>query len=117
MGKNGKAVHLPTLGQSTDPANTTENGEMLRKFALSLIPFTPVPFTGENAWMSYVRLGGYLSLSYATWGRMRKLSYAFMGAAAVSAATSFAANAWNGKTPSPILQTPTEAQPQTQEQQ
>ena len=60
-----------------------------RQFGLSMIPLTPVPFTGEaHSMFSYIRLGVYATAAYLTFSKHRKLSYALMGAGAVCVATS-----------------------------
>jgi len=87
-------------GNAADPAGVPTPAEPnapagLRQLGLSLIPFTPVSFTGPQAPYAYLRLGIYGMLSYLAWSKARRLSYLCMGAAAVSFATSTSAGVWN----------------------
>lgn len=64
------------------------------KLAVGLLPFSPVQFSGPDALIAWGRLIGYSVLAYYTFNRMRPLSYAAMGAAGVSLATSLSATLW-----------------------
>lgn len=64
------------------------------KLAVGLLPFSPVQFTGPDALIAWGRLVGYSALAYWTYNKMRPASYAFMGAAGLSLATSLMANLW-----------------------
>lgn len=65
------------------------------RIALGFLPFTPVQFTGPDAWIAYVRLGIYGFAAYGLWNKTRKISYVLLGAAAISATTSAMAQVWN----------------------
>jgi hypothetical protein len=69
----------------------------LEKFMLGMVPFTPVQFKGPDAYLAWVRLAGYGLLAYATYNKMRPLSYIALGAAGVSLATSLTAKMWAKK--------------------
>jgi len=69
----------------------------LEKLMLGLIPFTPVQFSGSDSLIAWGRLAGYGLLAYATYNKMRPLSYAAIGAMGVSLATSLSAKAWGKK--------------------
>lgn len=69
----------------------------LEHFMLGLVPFTPVQFKGPDAMIAWVRLAGYGLLAYATYNKMRPLSYIALGAAGVSLATSLTAKMWAKK--------------------
>lgn len=77
-----------------NPAPILMSPMTVRQLGLSMIPFTPVPFTGDKALFAYIRIGVYGLLSYWMWGKMRQVSYAMMGATAVSFATSLSAGVW-----------------------
>lgn len=67
------------------------------KAALAVLPFAPAPISGKDAWIGWTRIAGYTAISYWAWSKkQRTLAYAFMGATALSAATSLSAKAWNG---------------------
>lgn len=93
---------------NTVPFSNTENGEAVNpvlkpknqytRLAVSLIPFTPVPWADPLAW---VRLGVYGSIAVMTYNRIKPISYIAMGAGAVAVATSLAGGYWkkeNGDT-------------------
>ena len=108
-----EAVTLPFKGKSapngqrSEPQNTQVNapvpavsGNPIAKMALGLLPFTPLPLTGADAWMGYTRIGLYAVGAYMAWGKSRKLAYLMMGAGGISVATSLAHGSWqrmNGK--------------------
>jgi len=104
---NGKSLSIYPKAMGQDEAQESAAPEQpvqapaparanpMRSFGLSMIPFTPVPLTGEKAVYGYLRLGVYATASYLTWGKSRRLSYLFAGAAGVSLATSLAGGAWN----------------------
>jgi hypothetical protein len=64
------------------------------KLAIGLMPFSPVKFSGPDALIAWGRLIGYSMLAYYTFNKMRPISYAFMGAAGVSLATSLSSTLW-----------------------
>ncbi len=66
-----------------------------KRFGVSMIPFTPVSFSGASLPWAILRLGVYGALTYMTWAKYRKLSYVFAGATVVSAATSALSDVWN----------------------
>jgi hypothetical protein len=72
-------------------ADTVKKPGYGNKLAVGLIPFSPVEFTGPDAIIAWGRLIGFSLLAYYTFNKMRPLSYAAMGAAGVSLATSLTA--------------------------
>jgi hypothetical protein len=64
------------------------------KLAVGLLPFSPVKFSGPDALIAWGRLVSYSLLAYYTYNKMRPVSYAAMGAAGVSLATSLSATLW-----------------------
>jgi len=64
---------------------------------LGIVPFTPVQFSGSDALLAWGRLIGFSAIAYLTFNKMRPLSYAAMGAAGVSLATSLTAKLWGKK--------------------
>ena len=75
-------------------------GNPFAKMALGLLPFTPLPLSGPDAWMGYTRMSVYALAAYLAWSKSRRLSYLLMGAGGLSAATSLAHGSWqrvNGK--------------------
>jgi hypothetical protein len=72
--------------------------ENLNKILLGIVPFTPVQFAGKDAPLAWGRLIGYSLLAYYTYNKMKPLSYACMGAAGVSLATSLTAKMWTKRT-------------------
>lgn len=60
----------------------------IREISRSLNPLVHVSFTGNKKLYAYGRIALYASLAYVSYRKARKLSYAFMGAAAMSTATS-----------------------------
>lgn len=66
-----------------------------RKVLLSIVPLTPAPITGPDAWIGWSRLVVYGSLSFMSRKRSKALSYGFAGATAVSLMTSMGAEAIN----------------------
>ena len=66
----------------------------MAKFGLALVPFTPVPFTGNGALFAWGRLVLYGGVSALLFKRNRPLSVGFGIAAATCLATSLAAKTW-----------------------
>jgi hypothetical protein len=64
------------------------------KMGLKLLPFTPVPFTGTEAFYAWGRLLAYTTLGVMTWEKHRKLSYVALAAAGLSLTTSLASGAY-----------------------
>lgn len=65
-----------------------------RKLLLSIVPLTPAPITGPDAWIGWSRLVVYGGLSAAAWKRSRSLSVGLMVATGVSLMTSMAGEAY-----------------------
>lgn len=84
MAESLSKLNIPVIKEGT-----------LNRIALGLVPFTPVPFTGKDSLLAIGRVAAYGLLSYWTFNKMRPVSYAFMGAAGVSLATSLTAGLWN----------------------
>ena len=79
-------VAIPTnINTTTAPVDKMAG---IKNFAVSMLPFVPVSFTGPNAIAAYTRLALYGSISYLTFKKNRNLSYIAMGAAGLSALTS-----------------------------
>jgi len=96
MGSNGKVQTMqPPVDMSGLPVNPEAFN--IQKFMLGLLPFTPVPFAGPDMLLAVGRVAGYSLLAYWTYNKMRPASYAFMGAAGVSLATSITAGMWGKK--------------------
>jgi hypothetical protein len=95
MGNNGKTMLRPVakMGDDTPAAQPQKSGT--ERIILGLLPFTPVPLTGPDFLLAWGRLAGYSLLAYWTFNKTRPISYAFMGAAGVSLATSLTAGMWN----------------------
>jgi len=85
---------LATPKTNNNIPNTLVSPMTVKQLGLSLIPFTPVPFTGDKCLLAYIRVGIYGLLAYWTWNGARPVSYAMLGATAVSVATSLSAGAW-----------------------
>ena len=66
-----------------------------RKILLSIVPLTPAPITGPDAWIGWGRIAVYGGLAMASFKKSRPLSYGFWGATAVSLMTSMSAEALN----------------------
>jgi hypothetical protein len=66
-----------------------------RKVLLSIVPLTPAPITGPDAWIGWSRLVIYGGLAAASWKRSRPLSIGFMAATGVSLMTSMAGEAYS----------------------
>jgi hypothetical protein len=69
-------------------------GKKVGRIALGFVPFTPVSFVGEDAWIAYARVALYGFLAFKTFNGTRPISYGLMAAAGVSALTSMTAGAW-----------------------
>ena len=91
MGTNGKVVTVQNGTLPNIPDGT------IQRIMLGLVPFTPVPFSGNDMYLAIGRVAGYSLLSYFTYNKMRPASYVFMGAAGVSLATSLTAGMWGKK--------------------
>jgi hypothetical protein len=65
-----------------------------RKLLLSIVPLTPAPITGPDAWIGWSRLVVYGGLAAASWKRSRTLSIGFMTATGISLMTSMAGEAY-----------------------
>jgi hypothetical protein len=65
-----------------------------RKVLLSIVPLTPAPITGPDAWIGWARLVVYGSLAAASWKRSRPVSVGFMAATGLSLMTSMAGEAY-----------------------
>lgn len=74
--------------------NTLKQPGYGSKLSVGLLPFSPVEFTGPDALIAWGRLIGYSLLAYYTYNRMKPVSYAAMGAAGLSLATSLTATLW-----------------------
>lgn len=68
----------------------------LQKGMTALIPFTPVAFTGQYAWLAWSRAGIYGAIGYALWKNNRSLAYIALGAAAFGVATSLMSTSFSG---------------------
>jgi hypothetical protein len=64
------------------------------KLAAGILPFSPVQFSGPDALIAWGRLIGYSVIAFYSYNKMRPLSYAAMGAAGLSLATSLSATLW-----------------------
>jgi hypothetical protein len=71
----------------------------MEKIVLGLLPFTPVPFSGSDSLLAFGRIAGYSAIAYFTFTKMKNISYGFMGAAALSLATSLSAGLWKKQSP------------------
>lgn len=84
---NGFPIPDALLLQPTQPTS--------RKILLSIVPLTPAPITGKDAWIGWSRLAVYGGLAAMTFKRSRPLSYGFMAATGVSLMTSMGSEALN----------------------
>lgn len=75
----------------------------MEKIVLGLLPFTPVPFSGSDSLLAFGRIAGYSAIAYFTFTKMKNISYGFMGAAALSLATSLSAGLWKKQSPASSL--------------
>lgn len=91
-GSNGKVV-VDAIAADLQPS--VNAGSKVGHIALGLVPFTPVAFIGEEAWLAYLRVGLYGFLAYYTFNRARPISYGMMAAAGASIVSSLTAGAWN----------------------
>jgi hypothetical protein len=66
-----------------------------RKILLSIVPLTPAPITGQDAWIGWGRLVVYGGLAAMSYKKSRALSYGFMAATGLSLMTSMGAEALN----------------------
>lgn len=73
------------------------NSKTMNNLILGFIPFTPVQLSGPDALIGWGRIAAYSLLAYATFNKMRPVSYIAMGAAGVSLATSLTAKMWSKK--------------------
>ena len=83
-----------TLNTPTNGKVTLSSPMTVKQLGLSMIPFTPVPFTGDKCLFAYLRVGIYGLLAYWSWNGARPVSYTMIGATLVSVATSLSAQAW-----------------------
>lgn len=67
---------------------------VFEKVGLSLIPFTPVTFSGSDMPYAVGRIVVYGGLSAYLWNKNKTLSYVCAGAALMSAATSITGKIW-----------------------
>jgi hypothetical protein len=95
MGANGKTLIMDPIEIKGNPPPAPVPSA--RRAIVGFIPFTPVPFTGKDSPIAFGRLVGYSLLAYLTFNKMRPASYALMGAAGVSLATSLLAGWGNAK--------------------
>lgn len=84
---NGFKVPDALLLKPTQPTS--------RKILLSIVPLTPAPITGKDAWIGWGRIVVYGGLAMASFKRSKPLSYGFMVATGVSLMTSMSAEALN----------------------
>jgi hypothetical protein len=82
-------------GQGGQAKLSLPSEKTVGRIALGFVPFTPVEFFGKEAWIAWTRLGVYSLLAYATYNKIRPVSYAAMGAIGVSLATSLMGKAWH----------------------
>lgn len=94
MGTNGKILAEAALDELR-PSVTA--GKKAGRIVLGFLPFTPVAFVGEDAWIAYARVGLYGFLAFKTFNGTRPISYGLMTAAGISIATSLTAGAWGRK--------------------
>lgn len=69
-----------------------------RKVLLSIIPLTPAPITGPDAWIGWARLVTYGGLAAMTFKKTRSVSAGFMVATGLSLVTSLAGEAYTSQT-------------------
>ena len=67
----------------------------LKHLAWSLVPISPIPFTGDQALLAYLRVGIYGLAAYGAFGKSKKASLVFGGAAALCVATSLMSGVWS----------------------
>lgn len=79
------------------PVNPLQNVPTANKVLLSIVPLTPAPITGVDAWIGWGRLLAYGGLAAATHKKARKLSYGLMVATGLSLVTSLAGEAYTRK--------------------
>lgn len=65
-----------------------------RKVLLSIVPLTPAPITGPDAWIGWSRLAVYGTLAATTFKRSKPLSCGFMAATGLSLMSSMAGEAY-----------------------
>jgi hypothetical protein len=94
MGTNGKTIQMDPLTIIGDKSPVSDS-KTLNKIAVGFIPFTPVPFAGNDNAIAWGRLVAYGLLAYFTYNKMRPASYVCMGAAGISLATSMSAGLWS----------------------
>jgi hypothetical protein len=94
---SGLTAGLPSCGagQGGQAKLSLPSEKTVGRIALGFVPFTPVEFFGKEAWIAWTRLGVYSLLAYATYNKIRPVSYAAMGAIGVSLATSLMGKAWH----------------------
>jgi len=88
---NGSQTPLAaTAGSSVGGSSLNMGG----RIGLALIPFTPVPFEGNDMLLAIGRIALYSTVAYFTYNKMRPVSYIAMSAAGVSLAASLMAGMW-----------------------
>jgi hypothetical protein len=80
-------------------STTLTNQGAVAHIATGLLPFMPVKFEGGDTLLAIGRIAAYGLLAYATYNKMRNVSYALMGAAGLSLITSISASFWNQNAP------------------
>lgn len=94
MGANGTILAAATIDELRPSATA---GKKVGRIALGFLPFTPVAFVGEDAWIAYARVALYGFLAYKTFNNTRPISYGLMAATGISVATSLTSGAWGKK--------------------
>lgn len=79
---------LVTPIPSDQPVSGQAPTKPKRNIAMDLLPFTAVPFEGEDALYAWGRLLMYGAVAYATYKPMRNVSYGAMAAAGMCLLTS-----------------------------
>lgn len=94
-GTNGKpytasqTLTMPEMVIKGDAPSTPSTPlKAKRNIAMDLLPFTAVPFEGEDAIWAWGRILLYGAVAYATWKPAKTVSYVAMGAAGMSLLTS-----------------------------
>ena len=90
MKGNGSIV---TLGADMKPSIVA--GYPLKRMAVGLVPFTPVPFKGKDTYVAIARIAIFSAAAYLTYNKAKKVSYALIGAAGISLANSIMTGIWS----------------------
>lgn len=100
VGQDASLTDGTAAAQSAEPsvsqAITTTVKLDFKKIALMMLPTSPISFTGDEAIFAWGRLALYGAVSYMTWGKARKISYAAAGCAGLSLITSLSHGALKG---------------------